>query len=127
MILLPVPMALTSLTGCRMKLDVPVPDSKDKSAAHLFCDPRLERLKISYWTDVPISNHRAAAAISNYLQTEHPAIALFDAGLFVGDLLGKRNRYCSHFLVNALLAYAMVSRDEISTRRAQNELLAASI
>lgn len=110
-----------------MKLDVHGPDQKENTPSILFCDPRLEKLKISHWTDVPISNYRAAAAISHYLQTEHPLIALFNASLFVGDLVGRRERYCSPFLVNALLAYAMVSCDEGLTRRSRSSPFAASI
>lgn len=42
------------------------------------------------------------------MQTEHPTHALFDAALFIDDLIHARTDYCSRFLVNALLAYAMV-------------------
>ncbi|KAL1584791.1 hypothetical protein WHR41_06595 [Cladosporium halotolerans] len=90
----------------RMKLDLGASDSGKKLKAYL-CDPRLQKLDISYWTDVPISSGYAAAVISHYLQTEHPSMALFDPGLFVGDLVGKRERFCSRLLVNAVLAYAI--------------------
>lgn len=90
-----------------MKLDLSASDSGKKLKAYL-CDPRLQKLDISYWTDVPITSNYAAAVISHYLQTEHPSMALFDSGLFVGDLVGKRERFCSRLLVNALLAYAIV-------------------
>lgn len=90
-----------------MKLDLGASDPKKSLKAYL-CDPRLQRLDISYWTDVPITSAYAAAVISHYLQTEHPTIALFDPGLFVGDLVGKRERFCSRLLVHAVLAYAIV-------------------
>lgn len=91
-----------------MKLDLRASDPEETSKPRLLCDPRLQRLDISYWTDVLIASDHAAAAISHYLQTDHPTMALFDAGLFVGDLVSKRTGYCSQFLVNALLAYTMV-------------------
>lgn len=91
-----------------MKLDLRTSDPEGNLKTPLLCDPRLQRLDISHWTKVPIATDYAAAVISHYLQTDHPAVALFDAGLFVGDLVGKRTSYCSRFLVNALLAYAMV-------------------
>lgn len=95
----------------RMKLDLGASDQEKKLKAYL-CDPRLQTLDISYWTDVPITSEYAAAVISHFLQTEHPSIALFDPGLFVGDLVNKRERFCSRLLVNALVAYAIVRLDD---------------
>ncbi|KAM0721502.1 hypothetical protein Q7P37_002426 [Cladosporium fusiforme] len=83
------------------------PDDPPAPAAHQLCDPRLQDLDITFWSNVPVSNSFAAAAISQYMQMEHPAIAIFDAGLFIGDLVDRRNDYCSRLLVNALLSYAM--------------------
>lgn len=93
-----------------MKLDV------NGAAARraCLCDPRLEELDVTYWTNVPIPNNYAAAAISLYLRKEHPAIALFDACLVVGDLVSRRNAYCSRLFVNTLLSHAMVSLEDVS-------------
>lgn len=40
--------------------------------------------------------------------TEHLIIGMFDPDLFIGDLVEQRSNYCSSFLVNAVLCYAMV-------------------
>lgn len=73
-----------------------------------YYDERLHRLKISFWTTIPISNSFAAAAISLYMTTEHSTIGIFDPDLFIGDLVEHRLNYCSSFLVNAILCYAVV-------------------
>ncbi|KDN63562.1 hypothetical protein CSUB01_09347 [Colletotrichum sublineola] len=52
-----------------------------------YCDSRLERLQIRYWTKVPISNELAARLISFYLETDHAVMGFFDADLFLDDLL----------------------------------------
>ncbi|KAK2000066.1 hypothetical protein LX36DRAFT_741229 [Colletotrichum falcatum] len=69
-------------------------------------DPRLKNLNIGFWTVVPITNQDAADVISLYLETDHPILGLFDADLFLDDLVGGQMRYCSALLVNALLAFA---------------------
>ncbi|KXJ87785.1 hypothetical protein Micbo1qcDRAFT_124133, partial [Microdochium bolleyi] len=56
-----------------------------------------------FWTNVDAANDFAARAISLYLETDHPLLGLFDADLFITDLVEHRTRYCSPFLVNALL------------------------
>ena len=75
-----------------------------------YCDPRLALLKIKFWSTVPVSDEYAASVISFYLETDHAIYGLFDADLFVGDLVSGQLRYCSAFLVNCLLAFALVSR-----------------
>jgi len=75
-----------------------------------YCDPRLARLKITFWSAVPVTDEYAAGAISFYLETDHATYGLFDADLFVGDLVSGQPRYCSAFLVNCLLAFASVSQ-----------------
>ncbi|KAM0809278.1 putative Zn(2)-C6 fungal-type domain-containing protein [Seiridium cardinale] len=71
-----------------------------------YCDPRLEALDISFWTDVPVTNRFAAGAISHYLDIEHQVLGLFDAQSFIGDLVGHRIEFCSPFLVSSLLSFA---------------------
>lgn len=75
----------------------------------LYCDARLAMLDMSVWTTVPIPNDLAAAAISLYLQTDHPLLGFFDADVFLDDLLEGRSRYCSTLLVSSLLFWALVS------------------
>lgn len=91
-----------------MKLDLRASNPEGEVRVYSLCDARLQRLDISHWTDVSIASDYAAAVISHFLQTEHPTIALFDSDLFVSDLVSKREKFCSRFLVNALLAYAIV-------------------
>lgn len=78
-----------------------------------YCDSRLEKLKIDFWTSLPISNTHAASAISLYLETHHPVWCFFDASQFIEDLVGCKTDLestCSPFMVSALLAFAMVSQ-----------------
>ena len=74
-----------------------------------YCDARLAMLDMSMWTTVPIPNDLAAAAISLYLQTDHPLLGFFDADVFLEDLLKGRPRYCSTLLVSSLLFWVLVS------------------
>jgi hypothetical protein len=74
-----------------------------------YCDDRLNSLEISFWTDVPVPSTMAARAISLYLQTDHPLLGTFEPASFVGDLIGHRTKFCSHFLANAVLYWACVS------------------
>ena len=73
-----------------------------------YCDERLAMLDMSMWTTVPIANDLAAAAISLYLQTDHPLLGFFDADVFLEDFLAGRSRYCSTLLVSSLLFWALV-------------------
>jgi hypothetical protein len=72
-------------------------------------DSVLQKMDIMLWTSVPITNQFFADVISLYLATDHPLLGVFDAELFVGDLIGGTLNFCSPFLVNSLLAFASVS------------------
>jgi hypothetical protein len=74
-----------------------------------YYDMRLALLDIRFWTHVPITNAQAAGAISLYLETQLPTWGLFDATLFVRDLIEHRFEFCSPFMVVSLLALALVS------------------
>lgn len=63
-------------------------------------DPELVHFNIDFWTTVDISNVHAAEAISHYLETQHPVYGVFDAGLFVRDLIKPSFEFCSPFLVS---------------------------
>ena len=86
-----------------------------------YCDARLAMLDMSMWTTVPIPNDLAAAAISLYLQTDHPLLGFFDADVFLEDLVADRSRYCSTLLVSSLLFWALVSHLLKLTGRATNK------
>lgn len=76
-----------------------------------YCDPRLERLNIGFWTSVPLTNEQAASAISLYIETHHPIWSFFDASQFISDLVDCRTdskSTCSPIMVSSLLAFAMV-------------------
>ncbi|KAI0143121.1 hypothetical protein GGR57DRAFT_508186 [Xylariaceae sp. FL1272] len=76
-----------------------------------YCDARLAQLDITFWTQVPIGNEAAAMIISSFLQTNHPVWGYIDADLSVIDLVDKKLRFCTPFLVNALLTYICVPLD----------------
>lgn len=85
------------------------PPVEGPSPPQRLCDHRLHLLQISYWSRVPITNEYAALVISFYLETDHPFLGFFDADLFIQDLVGRRMRHCSAFLVSSLLFLACVS------------------
>ncbi|KEY74868.1 hypothetical protein S7711_09812 [Stachybotrys chartarum IBT 7711] len=68
-----------------------------------YYEKRLQDLDISHWTNVHISSAFAAQAIMLYLKTDHPLLGIFDPYLFIQDLVNQRDRYCSRFLVNAVM------------------------
>jgi hypothetical protein len=76
--------------------------------ASTYYDKRLASLNIEFWTTVRVTSHYAASAISLYLETDHPVFGLFDAELFITDLIDCKFGYCSPFLVSSLLAFASV-------------------
>ncbi|KAH8754767.1 hypothetical protein F5883DRAFT_431032, partial [Diaporthe sp. PMI_573] len=83
------------------------PESSGSSDRHpQLCDQRLEHIKILNWTQVPISNDLGARLISFYLTVDHPILGLFDADLFLGDLVAHRTEFCCPFLLSAVLCFA---------------------
>lgn len=77
-----------------------------------YCDTRLEKLSIEFWTSVDLSNEDAASAISLYLETHHPIWSFFDASQFIDDLVECNTgtgSTCSPLMISALLAFALVS------------------
>lgn len=78
------------------------------SSKHL-CDERLTDLDISFWTKSSISQEKAAQAISFFLRNEQPIAGILEADLFLRDLVAKQSRFCSPFLVSALLWWISVS------------------
>ncbi|QKD59106.2 uncharacterized protein FOBCDRAFT_144586 [Fusarium oxysporum Fo47] len=67
---------------------------------------RLEKLRISYLTKVPVSNKLAATLISFDIDTDHKIMGFFGADVFLEDLVECRQIFCSSFLVNAVLCLA---------------------
>jgi hypothetical protein len=70
---------------------------------------RLKDVDIRDWTKVPIQNELAVRIISFYFELDYPLVPLFDADLFIDDLVQGRRWFCSELLVNALLCWACVS------------------
>ncbi|SCN96599.1 related to nitrate assimilation regulatory protein nirA [Fusarium fujikuroi] len=66
----------------------------------------LDQTEISSWTTLPIPNSIAVEAIALYLNNDYPVLPLFDADLFLRDLVHNQPYFCSRFLVAALLAWA---------------------
>ncbi|KAK5999162.1 Notoamide biosynthesis transcriptional activator notL'-like protein [Cladobotryum mycophilum] len=69
-------------------------------------DPRLKNLNMKNWTDVPISNDLAAQIISFYLEMDYPVLPMFEAGLFIDNLINNRQYFCSRLLVASLMSWA---------------------
>ncbi|KJZ70704.1 hypothetical protein HIM_09888 [Hirsutella minnesotensis 3608] len=78
----------------------------DPAPPRRLCDDRLERLQIDFWSKVPLKDDDAACIISFYLETHHAVFGLFDADLFLEDLVQRRLTFCTPFLVNSLLYLA---------------------
>lgn len=76
------------------------PEKSQGPAKHLYFDARLSFLEVSFWTTVSITNGQAAQAISCYLEVQHHIWGVFDAGLFVRDLIGFGFQFCSPFMVS---------------------------
>lgn len=74
-----------------------------------FCDKRLEQLQIGAWIATSIPNSVAASLISLYLRIDHAVLGIFDADLFLDDLIARRHRFCSPLLVSSILVWAYVS------------------
>lgn len=74
-----------------------------------YADARLERIRIQYWTEIPIQDDLAARIINIYLVNETSWWGDFDVDLFLDDLINFRTRFCSRLLVHALLAWSSVS------------------
>jgi hypothetical protein len=78
------------------------------SLPRTFCDDRLYKLDIGYWSMVPIQNELAASLISFYIETDHSYLGFLDMDLFLEDLIHCRQHFCSSFLVSAMLYNASV-------------------
>ncbi|KAH6884449.1 hypothetical protein B0T10DRAFT_410007 [Thelonectria olida] len=77
-------------------------------------DDRLRNLSIAFWTDVHMSNDLAARIISLYLEVDYPVLPIFNAELFLDDLLRQRHYFCSRLLVCALMSWACQAFTSIS-------------
>ncbi|KZM24620.1 DNA binding [Ascochyta rabiei] len=100
-----------------------VKTTKKQSGRPHYCDSRLEKLNIDFWTSVSISNEHAASAISLYLETHHPIWCFFDASQFVDDLVKCRvdsNSTCSPLLVSSMLAFALQGYSSIYPEAAKH-------
>jgi hypothetical protein len=78
------------------------------SPPRTFCDDRLHKLDIGYWSMVSIRNELAASLISFYIETDHSYLGFLDVDLFLEDLIHCRQHFCSSFLVSAVLYNASV-------------------
>lgn len=73
-----------------------------------LCDARLGQFEVHGWLQTRVSTEFAAHAISFYLTTEHPILGLFDADLFLDDLVAQKTDFCSPLLLSAVLSFACV-------------------
>ncbi|KAH7310441.1 hypothetical protein B0I35DRAFT_73701 [Stachybotrys elegans] len=87
----------------------PIPVQPSTFSAGGLWTVRLAQAHIAYWTDMPITKDDAVRVITLYLDIDHPILGLFDADLFINDLLGTQQRFCSGLLVEALLSWAYLA------------------
>lgn len=80
----------------------------DLDKKHDLIDNRLWKVKIRYWTTVPVTDRLAAELFSTFLEVELPVYGFFDPDLFVRDLVMQDMRFCSSLLVNSVLFWASV-------------------
>ncbi|KAF3764046.1 hypothetical protein M406DRAFT_73893 [Cryphonectria parasitica EP155] len=73
---------------------------------YTVCDERLRHFEVHQWLQTEVSTVLASRAISHYLVTDHPTLGLFDADLFLGDLVSRKTEFCSPLLLSALLSLA---------------------
>ncbi|KAG5971061.1 hypothetical protein E4U55_001322 [Claviceps digitariae] len=92
-----------AITATAFLSDTATPEASESIQ---LCDPRLGKLDIKFWTSVPIPNALAASVISFHLENDHPIMGVFDADLFLTDLVEQRLEHCSPFLVSAVLCFA---------------------
>lgn len=101
-------------------LEGTAPPSGRSSPSGALSDPGLElqgpylsqlmdRLDISHWTTVQVTDRSAAEAISLYFEKDHPILGILNPELFLDSLLSPNSDFCSPFLANSLLAFAFVS------------------
>lgn len=87
-------------SSCSIPLSPSIPSA--------YCDPRLEHLTVRYWTRIPIDDGLAARALSQFLESDHAVLGLFDADLFLGDLVAQCLNFCSTFLFHSVMSLACV-------------------
>ena len=68
------------------------------------------------WTTVTQDFQLVHHLIEMYFCWSHPAYALFSKELFMDDFNGRRNKYCSPLLVNAILAVGCLCSDNLDLR-----------
>ncbi|KAM0718419.1 hypothetical protein Q7P37_005489 [Cladosporium fusiforme] len=78
-----------------------------------YCDSRLKRLDVRFWTRVPASTEFAARALSRWLYSYQAFECFFDVELFIDDLASKRRTFCSSLLMNAVMDIASLGYSSI--------------
>ncbi|KAJ8105530.1 hypothetical protein OPT61_g10119 [Boeremia exigua] len=105
----PSSLASISLVGESTQTTPSATTSPSPTASYIYCDPRLEMLKVRYWTRIDIDDGLAARAISHFLVTDHPMLGFFDADLFVQDLVDECLNFCTSFLFHSVMSLACQS------------------
>lgn len=71
-------------------------------------DDSLSSIDVAKWTAVSSNNTLLRKLLEIYFVLEYPFGQFFPKDLFLRDMAGGNQRYCSSLLVNALLAAAWV-------------------
>ncbi|KAI5928338.1 hypothetical protein F4810DRAFT_719950 [Camillea tinctor] len=79
-------------------------------------DSRIAEANVSTWTKVPAGNSTLRALLEIYFVSLFPFYPQFDKGAFLDDLLAGTQRFCSPFLVNAVLAVAWHGYSPVNRR-----------
>ncbi|KAJ0108827.1 c6 transcription factor [Diaporthe amygdali] len=108
----------SSLRSSPTKAGFRRPSSPEPSVPLELCDERLKHIRIRNWTQISISNQLAASLISFYLTVDHPILGLFDADLFLGDLVAHKTEFCSPLLLSAVLCFACQGYSNIEAETA---------
>lgn len=80
-------------------------------SVNTLVDQPVVRVPAQPWTDVIEHDDAVSHLLSAYLTWQHSTYPSFDPGILVQEMNSKQieSRYCSKFLVNALLALGCVS------------------
>jgi hypothetical protein len=73
-------------------------------------DNLLEDAQPSHWTSVSSNDRLLRKILEGYFINQYPRHFFFNRAYFLEDLVSRRTEFCSHLLVNALLAKACVSK-----------------
>lgn len=85
-------------------------------------EPLLDTVQPSKWTTVSSDDRLLRALLGAYFRHEYYSFAIFQKNYFLEDMASGATKCCSPLLVNALLAYAYVSRAQTVKQRSNTDI-----